>query len=289
MQPFSFLFRVAPLNERSCFGMAEHYYFCTMKCRYLSCLVLLLSFTGGFAQIRVGTLRLQRKEVYEIQGTDILVVDTLVMNDSSRLILNSSKKDNFIHAKRIIAGRGAMITGRGEKGTEGKAGTNGTSFGGPCRDGSDGSAGSPGDHGKDAVNLSIYTNELTIRGTLIIDLNGGDGGSGGKGGAGGDGSAGTKLCRGGSGGNGGNGSNGGDGAIAGNLTITTPLGPELRSRLIDKLFVKLFGGFGGQAGEGGSGGQRGLGPKEGIMGKKGLAGAPGKPGKKGAISLERKQ
>ena len=147
------------------------------------------------AQIRLGILTVQRKEIYQIRGTDILVVDTLVLLDSARIMLNPSKRNNYIHAKKIVAGKGSVIDGKGPRGEDGKHGTNGSSSGGPCRDGSDGQPGTPGNPGKDAVNLFLYVDDLRINGTLIIDLAGGDGGDGGRGGAGGGGDRGTRVCR----------------------------------------------------------------------------------------------
>jgi hypothetical protein len=247
------------------------------------------SASGAVAQIRLGKLTVRHKEVYEIRGTDIMVVDTLVLLDSARILLNTSKKDNFIHAKRIIAGKGSAIDGRGSRGIAGKNGVNGLSSGGPCRDGSDGQPGTPGNPGKDAVNLFLYVDDLRISGTLIIDLAGGDGGEGGKGGSGGSGDRGTRVCPGGTGGNGGKGAVGGNGGNGGNVTITSRYGTDLRSWVGEKIITRLYGGFAGQAGDGGPGGDRGLGPdKEGNQGKKGIAGLEGVAGKPGGIFFERK-
>jgi len=165
-----------------------------MVCRLLAVVLLVLIIQESSAQIRMNTLRLQRKEVFEIQGSDIMVIDTLILGDSSKIILNKSLADNYIHAKKMVVGRGAAIDGRGKSGAAGKPGPRGLYAGSPCRDGSDGQAGTAGEHATNAVNLFLYVTELAINGTLIIDLTGGDGGEGGKGGIGGDGSAGTRLC-----------------------------------------------------------------------------------------------
>ncbi|MEJ0031096.1 MAG: hypothetical protein WDO15_12285 [Bacteroidota bacterium] len=42
-------------------------------------------------------------------------MDTLIMNDSSTIQLNLDKRNNFIHAKSVIAMKGARIMGVGEK------------------------------------------------------------------------------------------------------------------------------------------------------------------------------
>lgn len=234
-------------------------------------------------------LTVEGHEVYELQGTDILVVDTLVLLDSARIMLNTSKKENFIHAKKIVVGKACSIDGKGKNGVPGTMGSSDLTPTGPCRDGTPGKPGTPGTPGKDAVSLFLYFDELIIRGNLRIDLAGGDGGDGGKGGTGSDGNPGTKLCQGGNGGNGGNGAAGGNGGQAGNLTFTSKYGTDLRSWMGEKIIARSYGGFAGIGGEGGLGGQRGLSTsRDGDQGRKGLAGPDGVPGKPGAIFFERK-
>jgi hypothetical protein len=258
--------------------------------RYVLIFVVWMSgLSAGCAQIRLNNLTVGRKDKFEILGTDILVVDTLILKDSSRILLNSSKKDNFIHAKKLIIGKGCFIVGRGQRGENGKVGSNGVPGDGPCRDGARGKPGFPGTSGNDGNNLFLYFDEAKINGNLTIDLAGGDGGDGGKGGAGGDGEPGTKLCQGGSGGDGGNGAVGGNGGHAGNLTVTSKYGTDVRGWIGEKIIVRSYGGFAGQGGEGGQGGQRGLSTsKDGDQGKKGLPGLEGQPGKPGGIFFERK-
>jgi len=249
----------------------------------------LFIFVEGVSQIRLHTLTVERREVYELQGTDILVVDTLILRDSARIMLNASRKENFIHAKKIVVGKGCSIDGKGKDGVPGTMGGSDLTPGGPCRDGTPGGPGTPGTPGKDAVSLFLYFDELTILGNLRIDLAGGDGGDGGRGGTGSDGNPGTKLCQGGNGGNGGNGAAGGNGGQAGNLTFTTKYGTDLRTWIGEKIIVRSYGGFSGIGGEGGLGGQRGLSTsRDGDQGRKGLAGPDGAPGKPGAIFFERK-
>jgi len=243
---------------------------------------------SGFSQIRMTTLSLKQKEVFEIQGTDILVVDTLIMRDSSSIVLNSSKKDNFIHAKTTIIGIGCKITGKGSSGRIGKIGKKGLSLSAPCRSGTDGDNGTDGTSGRDGVNLSLYLTNLKVNGTLTIDISGGDGGDGGQGGPGGDGSQGTKVCQGGDGGNGGSGGNGGNGGKSGALTINCKQCPDLHLWMGERLIIINFGGFAGLGGDGGLEGQRGLSSlKDGAQGKRGSTGKDGEAGKPGAISFER--
>lgn len=267
----------------------KHYYFCGMKCLVLIMLFFLFIFGDGVCQTRLGVLTIESHKVYELLGTDIIVVDTLIFRDSARMILNKSKKENFVHAKKIVIGKGCTIDGRGKNGIPGSLGSSGLSPGGPCRDGTSGLSGKPGTPGQDAVSLFLYFDELIIQGNLHIDLTGGDGGDGGKGGTGGDGNPGTKLCKGGNGGNGGNGAAGANGGQSGNLTFASKYGTDLRSWMGEKIIVRLYGGFAGIGGEGGLGGQRGLSSyHDGDQGRKGSAGADGLPGKPGAIFFERK-
>jgi len=219
-------------------------------------------------------------------GTDIIVVDTLVMNDSSSIILNSSKQDNFIHVKIASFGKGCMIFGHGLNGAPGKQGENGLTQSSPCRNGSSGKDALPGERGKDAINLSLYLNVMKINGSLIINLNGGDGGNGGGGGHGGGGGSGTRVCPAGDGGGGGNGADGGDGGNGGAFSISCKQCQDLHLLVGDKLIIKNYGGFGGVGGDGGQGGQAGLGPvRDGKNGLRGTEGKHASQGKAGLITL----
>lgn len=255
--------------------------------------VLFFAPIAAFAQIRIDKLVVPAKGTYKISATDIIVVDTLIMNDSSTIELNITKKDNFIHAKRIIARNGARIMGFGEKGEHGKDGNKGTTMDGPCIDGTPGHNGTGGSHGDSGVNLFLYFNQLTITGSLTIDLRGSDGGDGGNGGQGGGGSLGTRVCVGGDGGPGGNGGSGGNGGNGGTVTISCKEGAdELRALLGHQLLVKNYAGFGGVGGDAGLGGLAGLGAqgmtsKDGKIGPKGRRGADGQTGKEGSINFER--
>jgi hypothetical protein len=258
--------------------------------------IVLLFFAplAAFAQIRIDKLVVPAKNVYKITTTDIIVVDTLIMNDSSTIELNTAKKENFIHAKHFIARNGARIMGVGEKGTHGKDGSRGNTPDGPCIDGTPGHHGTGGSHGDSGVNLFMYLNQLTITGSLTIDLRGSDGGDGGNGGQGGGGSMGTRVCIGGTGGPGGNGGTGGNGGNGGSLTIASKDSDYLRGLLGHQLIVKNYAGFGGVGGEAGAGGLAGLGAqgmtsKDGRIGQRGRKGLDGLTGKEGAINFERNQ
>jgi hypothetical protein len=240
------------------------------------------------SQIRLNKLVLAPNEKFVIEKSDILVVDTLVMGDSSSIILNLSKKDNFIHAKEVVVGKNCSIIGRGLNGRPGNTGEKGITARAPCRRGLPGANAAGGVVGQNATNLSFYSNNLTIHGSMIINLNGGDGGDGGKGGEGGDGGSGTRFCTAGDGGKGGNGANGAIGGNGGNLSLVCQNCGNLRVLLGRKLIVKNLGGVGGTGGSGGAGGQPGLGPEgDGKNGLKGFGGANAQQGKEGTINLSR--
>lgn len=254
-------------------------------------LMVLSAFAHG--QIRLAKLALKPKEIFELRDSDILVVDTLVMMDSSKIILNRLTPDNFIHARTAIFHRGSMIEGKGVRGLPGRGGRPGLSSSGPCTDGEPGTVGSEGTNGAVGTNLFLYFSDIILRGNLIIDVSGGDAGDGGAGGTGGGGGSGTRICAGGMGGSGGAGANGGNGGNAGTVTFNAPRIPELRSMLGTKIIVRNYGGNLGVGGQGGGGGFSGLSPTgntkmEGKPGRKGHKGKDGVPGKSGAINFQDK-
>ena len=257
-----------------------------MKKIGLSFLLVFLLFQS-WSQIRLTKLVLKQGEIYTIKKTDILVVDTLIMEDGSKIFLNNEKNENFIHAKYAFIGKNCLIDGEGKKGNAGKAGQNGVTQLGPCKDGGIGANGSPGIVGQPGITLSIYSTKLNVTGSIVIDLNGGDGGDGGNGGNGGDGGSGTRLCPGGNGGLGGNGSNGANGGQGGSLNIHCKDCPDLNLLMGEKILVRNFGGFGGQLGNGGAGGRAGLGQSDGQNGSRGKDGLAGKQGKQGIVTTSR--
>src|SRR5258705_5300690 len=92
-----------------------------------------------WSQVRLNKLVIEAKEKYQILGTDIMVLDTLVMNDSSSIILNPSKLDNFIHLKKIASfGKACMIFGHGISGIPGKQEDDGLTQSATFRNGSAG-------------------------------------------------------------------------------------------------------------------------------------------------------
>jgi hypothetical protein len=272
------------------FFIPSHFYsyFCPMV-RAVCCFLCVGLTFSAFGQIRLDKLSLNKGEKYFIQNSDILVVDTLVMADSSQIILNHDKKDNFIHAKIVVIGMGCSINGYGPKGKDGAVGINGAEQQSPCRSGAPGLDGEMGLDGSNANNILIYSEDIQINGSLTINLNGGDGGDGGKGGQGGGGGPGTRVCAGGDGGQGGSGSRGGHGGEGGSLTINCLRCPDYQVWIGSRLHIKNYGGFGGIGGEAGRGGLAGLGPvRDGKNGQRGFHGEEGETGKNGVIKFERK-
>ncbi len=243
-------------------------------------------------QIRLPKLVLKPKETYDLKG-DILVVDTLILQDSSKIILNKLKLDNFIHAKVAIFYSGSLIEGKGVQGIQGHKGRPGISPQSPCTDGGPGTPGNEATKGGVGTNLSLYFTEIILKGILTIDVSGGDAGDGGTGGPGGGGGPGARPCRAGNGGIGGNGGQGGNGGGAGTITFVSPRSLEIRSMLGVNIIIRNYGGNLGLGGLGGSLGLSGLSPvgrpnMDGKPGRKGIKGKDGVQGKAGSINFQEK-
>jgi hypothetical protein len=256
--------------------------------QYLFLFILLLSSIAGVSQIRVTKLVIKPHQIYEIGQSDILVADTLVMMDSSRLVLNQLKPENYIRAQIAIFGNNCVIEGKGIKGQDGRDGRNGDTPLGPCRDGGDARNGGRGLDGGTGVNLYLYFEELINKNKLIVDLTGGNGGNGGNGGIGGGGGPGTVHCKGGNAGNGGNGGDGGNGGRGGVLTISCTLCNDVRSLVSQHFIVRTGGGGFGYGGRAGYAGGPGISPtrNNGTKGAVGTDGTNGKSGEKGALNFD---
>lgn len=253
--------------------------------------VFLILFVAGplYAQVRVSKLIIKSKEVYNLGQSDILVADTLIMMDSSKLVLNKLKPENFIRVKVARFGNYCTIDGKGVNGKSGRNGTSGITPTGPCIDGSPGKDGTKGLDGTRGLNLFMYLERVTIKGRLIIDVSGGDGGKGGNGGSGGGGSPGTTHCVGGNGANGGNAGQGGNGGNGGVLTITVSKPQTYKDLIIaKKIVVKNGGGAAGASGKGGYHGGAGLGPskKNGKDGEPGAYSINGISGEEGSLVIQ---
>lgn len=253
-------------------------------------MLFLVTINPGFSQIKMNTLVVRPHQVYELKGSDILVVDTLILMDSAVLLLNKLKTENFIHARRLVFYKGSLIDGKGIQGIRGRNGRPGTSSSAPCSDGGTGGIGTEGTNGGNGITLYLAFTDIVIHGVPTIDVSGGDAGDGGNGGIGGGGGAGTRICAGGNGGNGGPGSNGGNGGNAGTITFQAKSVPELRAMIGERIFVRNYGGNAGIGGDGGGGGYAGLTSTgnssfDGKAGRKGTRGKDGNAGKGGAINF----
>jgi hypothetical protein len=253
-------------------------------------LMIVMSFVVvvACAQVRVSKLVIKSKEVYEMGQSDIIVADTLIMMDDSRIVLNSLKKENFIRVGVAVFGNNCVIEGHG---LNGKPGQNGKPYSvptGPCQNGAPGRNGMRGLDGGIGINLFLYIDKITAKGRLTISLTGGHGGNGGDGGEGGGGSPGTLHCRGGNGGNGGNGAAGGNGGEGGTLTVGGKDVPVIKAMIGNYIILLNKGGNFGYAGISGSGGSAGLGPskRNGKDGSRGADGVNGKSGNNGTIRFE---
>lgn len=246
-------------------------------------LVLMVVVFFSHAQIHVSKLVIKAKQKYSFGESDIIVADTLIMEDSSSIVLNRLKTENYLHSKVTIIGKHCFIEGGGINGKIGRPGRPGDSPVGPCKSGTDGTPGVRGLDGTSGVNLFLYLESVTIKGLLTIDLHGGDGGEGGKGGEGGSGTSGTVHCKGGNGGLGGNAGNGANGGKGGSLTVNCPSGNK--ELISSHLKIYNRGGKFGKGGRGGYPGSAGLGPKSGKPGMPGAEGVDGQLGKNGSISI----
>jgi hypothetical protein len=238
----------------------------------------------SLAQLRYTKLEIERGQTFAFGQSDILVVDTLIMHDSSSITLNRLRKENYLYAKVAVIGNACSIAGIAQQGKNGKSGREGLSSNAPCKSALDGEEAQPGTAGADATHLLLYVKEIHISHPLSIFLTGGKGGNGGTGGDGGNGGGGTLYCNGGSGGNGGKGGSGANGGNGGNLLINMPLAEQKKFKPLLRTFLKA--GTYGHGGHGGYSGSAGLGPKgkHGKSGVQGEDGSDGSPGIDGRVS-----
>ena len=144
-------------------------YFCLMS---KWCVILSLTWltVQGFGQIRLDKLEINTHQTYSMAGSNVLVVDTLIMRDSSCLMLHKEKSESIINVKVLIVNIGAKILGYGVDGKAGKVGSDGFRQGAPCRVGGNASEGAVGGNGSNGRNLSLYVNQLVITGSLTINF-----------------------------------------------------------------------------------------------------------------------
>lgn len=220
--------------------------------------------------------------------------EELLMEDNSKIALDSSVSHIKIASQVTYIGKNVSILGAGFNGNNGNHGRPGGG-GSDCSPGGSGTSGFSGKSGGDGKNIIL---NLGIKrfGTLLIDTSGGTGGTGGSGGSGGSGGKAdcSSNCRGASGGTGGNGGNGGDGGNGGNIELKYYFIDDYYQRLSVERDVALIvdGGESGTGGEEGLGGPGGPGKDcklfkkgGGGPGHNGLKGQKGNPGKTGSITF----
>ncbi len=243
-----------------------------------------------FGQVRISKLIIKSKEVYELGSTDILVMDTLILMDSAKMVLNKLKRENYIRAQVAIFGKGSIIDGCGASGKNGRNGKEGDTPYAPCKNGLVGKMGARGLDGAHGVNLFLYFENMIINGKLSINISGGNGGNGGDGGTGGNGSQGTVQCNGGNGGDGGNAGQGGNGGDGGILTFSCKTCANSALLVRNSIGIIVEGGAFGYGGRGGDNGVPGLGvarkSRSGVPGRWGQDGQPGKSGNTGSLKFE---
>ncbi len=252
----------------------------------IGCIALLA--ISANAQVRVSSLVIEKGKTYSLGQSDILVADTIIMKDSSRILLNQLVKDNVIRSKVIIVGNDCWINGTGINGTEGVKGRDGVTPQGPCKDGTNGRNGGRGLDGGQGNRLFLYVTELRVNGKLTINLTGGNGGNGGDGGNGGGGGPGTIHCSGGDGGDAGDGGDGGNGGVGGTLIVECEECPNIRGLFGRDIIVHFGSGNFGYYGLAGYGGAPGLSPtrKSGKSGLNGVDGVNGKTSENGTVKFE---
>ncbi len=251
--------------------------------RLLGIAILILIFfvsliKTSVAQSNGGTLEVAKNKTIQIDR-DSLILDELILKDSSKLVL--TKPVNYIKAHRIVVGTGSQIIGIGLSGANGKNGKPAPTPTGLCKPGVNGESGNSGSEGEPGKDLTIEVAQLDISSVLNIDLYGGNGGDGGKGGKGSHGSNTTVHCVG-NGGNGGSGGNGGNGGKGGTFSLFVK--SPAKSEIVAKVNLTNRGGYRGLGGDGGQGGQRGIGASEskskvGLLGKAGVDGQYGREGR----------
>ena len=204
-----------------------------------------------------GEFTVKESEEYTISETR-LDIETFTLEQGSTLWLDDDLQELEINANNVnIVGSKTKIVAYGRDGNTGNDGEKGGDAGGDCKEGGDGKKGQKGVDGSDGKKITINTKNLTINGTLTVDVHGGNGGMGGDGGSGANGGKVDRSdkC---SGGKGGKGGDAGDGWNGGTLEIHYSKlhfnGSEnAASRAMKRIIFKGDGGSGGKPGKFGKG------------------------------------
>lgn len=194
-------------------------------------IILLLMPLAACAQ---QSLKIDRGVTFQLTG-DTFLLDSLVMDDGSVLLLDGGYTTCLIRAGYFAAGKDVEIIGIGR---DGKRGRDGADAANRSLDlpGKDGTSGAPG------LKLTLNFSSLALQSKLEIRLTGGRGGDGGHGGSIYQHAATSAAERPtvGPGGSGGDGGNGGD------LIIGCP--SDLEKTVRDKIVTNAQGGAGGKSG-----------------------------------------
>jgi hypothetical protein len=180
------------------------------------------------------SLKIEKGVRFQLTG-DTFLLDSLLMGDSSVLLLDVRHIACLIRANYFSAGNGVIIIGIGH---DGKRGNDGADASARALDlpGKDGTSGTPG------MNLTLNFSNLDLQGLLVIELYGGRGGDGGRGGSIYQYAATNAAER----PNQGRGGSGGDGGNGGNLIFSCP--SDLENIVKDKIVINAQGGLGGKSG-----------------------------------------
>ncbi len=210
------------------------------------CLLLFIRSLSLFASANLygqPSLRIEKGMNFQLTSEQLLL-DSLVMQDSSVLLLDNRYSTNIIRVNFLSIGKYCMLIGSGKDGENGTDGKNGF-------DRSPGLDGKKGEIGFSAVNLVLSFSKLSLRDNFIINLSGGNGGVGGVGGIiepshetnvsweGKSTKSSPYEMRGAN-------ASGGDGGDGGDITIYYPI--ELNAAVKEKIKINTDAGIGGKPG-----------------------------------------
>lgn len=279
---------------------------------------------SGAAEFSKKTGVIKINDGYDPANNEVTITATLKENPSIQKVQTYQKHFNYVRYLGLYASSGK----NGDDGniSSGKNGSDGDNYDSQYLDGESGENGKDGDHGYNGedgrngrnVNIYIevvnndpnniilktetidefghkYIQHIGAKGTLKVDISGGDGGNGGDGRDGGNGGDGGKGKSdygsdekkkeegyGGHGGNGGYGGWGGNGGYGGNGGDANIFYTEEAAPYIKNIIVYNHGGNGGRAGDGGDGGRAGDKGCGGLgCGEDGKKGEDGRDGEKG--------
>ena len=183
------------------------------------------------------SLKIDKGVAFQLTG-DSFSIDSLIMADSSALLLDNRHANNLVRANFVSIGSGCILNGAGNNGEDGPAGADGST--------ALYAAGKAGRGGFSAVNLFFNFTSIQINGVFQVFLIGGKGGNGGPGGSITKGPAGIAPVPGStyySNSTQGAPGNGGDGGRGGNITLSFPI--EFKDIVQQRIAIVNTGGEGG--------------------------------------------